>query len=174
MEQNELTTRRLRGSASIAPDGSFDFRPQRTADERRTLVRKSSNGSALYRTAVNDRLSVSLTAPAGHPDPEAWMAREMNELLSAQGSKAKVKERGCVLAETQRTKITLDTPAGVLRATITLPLLGLDVVPHMASQTAILLSHVSAQREVIGLAADAAARKRRLEAEKHRKEAKND
>ncbi len=124
MEQNELTTRRLRGSASIAPDGCFDFRPQRTTDERRTLVRKSSNGSALYRTAVNDRLSVSLTAPAGHPEPESWMANEMNELLSAQGSKAKVKERGSCLAKTERTEITLDTPAGVLRARITQSLRG--------------------------------------------------
>ncbi len=154
MELNNLTTRRLRGSASIAPDGSFDFRPQQTSEERRTLVRKTQNGSALYRTAVNERLSVSLTAPQGIPDPEAWMAREMNELLSQNGSKPRVKETGCLLAKTPRTELRIDQRAGVLRALIVLPLQNLNVVPHLASETAILLSHASVNREAIDAATE--------------------
>ncbi len=149
---------RVRGSAQFGRDGSFSFRPSEERGTNRAVQHQTAHGSTLSRTLARGRLSLCCTAPEGETDPEAWIAQEVNTLLSQSGTDRTISIGGRILMDTPPLRLSIDARSAQLQALIQLPLHGLDAVPAMAAATARLLSAVSLKRTDIAAAVQRAER----------------
>ena len=98
MATNELKTnkvRRLRGSASIREDGTFDFRPDGQGTSKQEDI-KTVRKSRSYRTSGEKQQSIvaHIAVAADTKDPAYEMYRDFREITKDLGGFERIEKRG--------------------------------------------------------------------------------
>ncbi len=144
-----MVGKRVKGTAEFSRSGGFRFDPARSSGKTQEEVRKTPRGSKLVRTLGESRLKLSCTAPADEPDPEGWIADEVNRLLKDDGM-PRVRRRCRIIDRSERIDILADLRGGKILLSVTVPFAEkTDLYADTVSTLSDLLKRMSLNRSKI-------------------------
>lgn len=124
MEDKTQKTKKMRGSATLREDGSFDFRPDGEGQSRMENV-KTARKSRLYSTAGAKQRSLvaHLSVPADSADPVADLYEDLQKLTEGQQTGVKTPTlAGRILEKKDDYRVVMNQTKGTLDCTFSIDL----------------------------------------------------
>ena len=141
---------RIKGTALVSEDGSFQFTAQSSTGARSETVKKTKRGSYIAKSLKTGCMQMTLKAEADSADPFADMMAEAVTLAKPSQKKNVIEPKGRILAQTPTITVRLDHDHCTIQSLVTVDVANTsDYSGAVVSEIGALMRILSQNREKI-------------------------